>query len=139
MDESVTVAALEKALGGQLKKISGHLALIAHARLADEFYTKEQRTELYAAYAKLVDQDSQAYAALEAARSALVDNGIGYEGRVAKYGKEVADQQLAPVMEATRIRGETIKAVNTFKQEHKVLAELIYARETAGALDSGAT
>lgn len=105
-------------------------------QLAGEFYTKEQREDLYTTYEKLRAEDIRLYSNIKAAQASLHDSGLGYEVRVEKYGKEEAEKQLAPLMEANQMRGESIKAVSAFRRDHEIIAELLNAKETVGTWTS---
>lgn len=135
MDEKEILAAVDKAFTASLKKIHGPLAILALTQLASEFYTKEQRVALYQEYAQLRKNDAELYEAINKARAMLDDQDLGYDERVKKFGKAMAEQQMAPVMDANQRRSESIKAVDTFRREHKLLVALWQAKESPADLE----
>lgn len=115
-----------------LTDIAESLNLLTLLRLADEFYTKDERAELYKKYAALMAEDAKRFANLKAVQNAVQpDPGIGHDARVEKYGKEVAEGHLAPVQEALSSRRECIEAVSDFRNEHKVLERIFWAKDAA--------
>jgi hypothetical protein len=135
MDEKEILAAVDKSITASLKKIHGPLAILALTQLAGEFYTKAQRAALYQEYAQLRKNDTELYEAINKVRATLDDKDLGYDERVKKFGKAVAEQQMAPVMNANQRRSESIKAVDAFRREHKVLVALWQAKETPAELE----
>lgn len=129
MNEKEVLAAIEKALA-PLQSLSGHLKLIALIQLAGEFYTKEQRRDLYSVYEELRAEDTRLYNNLQAAHAAIIDPGIGYEERVKKYGAKEAEKQMAPILEAIDARHNS--TLSGFERDHVIIYELIRAKESLG-------
>ncbi|UEP20721.1 hypothetical protein LL999_12350 [Burkholderia ambifaria] len=97
-----------KELMTALEKVQAPLEAIVLLKLADEFYTKEERTRLYAEYKKLVDADKAAYEVL----SQTTSNG----DRDAK-------------MAAFEAKKATSDAEMAFRKEHRLVIRLMEARD----------
>lgn len=101
MDQKEVLAAIDRAMT-PLRKMTGSLEVLALMQLATEFYTQAQRIDLYKTYALMCDEDARLFSNITATHDSLPDSGLGYEERVKKFGKIIADEQIAPFMEATR-------------------------------------
>lgn len=97
-----------KALMEALEKIQAPLAALALFKLADEFYTKEERAQLYAEYQKLRDTHTDAHDLLT---------------------QVTADDDQAVHMaafEAMQAAGNTLVG---FERQHRLLMRLMDARD----------
>lgn len=101
----------QKALMTALEKIQAPLEAIALLRLGDEFYTKEERTRLYAEYEKLVDADKAAYEVLS---------------------RTTSDGDRDANMAAFEAKKATSDAEMAFRKEHRLLIRLMEARDKLG-------
>ncbi|CAH0445359.1 hypothetical protein LMG10661_01610 [Ralstonia syzygii subsp. syzygii] len=72
-----------KALMTALEKIQAPLEALALLKLADEFYTKEERAKVFAEYDKLRDADKAAYDNLDQTRAT---DDLTWEQRGMKTG-----------------------------------------------------
>lgn len=104
------------------------LDVLALFKLADEFYSKEERTKLYATYRQLLEADEAAFAHMQEQQAPL--SGMSYEDRVAKHGAVVAAEQLEPATKARDARVKTMNAVSAFEKEHRLLVRLLSAKAT---------
>lgn len=118
-----------KALMAALEKMQAPLEVLALFKLAEEFYTKEERMKLYAEYKELLGADMAAYENLNKARTAQ-GNNLTWEQRVEKYGEEVATEQLAPHLAAMEARSVTSGAVMAFEKEHRIVLRLLDAKKS---------
>lgn len=100
-----------KALMEALEKMQAPLAALALFKLADEFYTKEERAQLYAEFQKLRDADMAAYEVL-----------------MQRTATEDRDAHMA-AFEAKRAASE---AVTAFERQHRLLMRLMEARDRFG-------
>ncbi len=116
-----------KALMTALEKVQAPLEALALLKLADEFYTKEERAKVYAEYDKLRDADKAAYANLDQTRAA---DDLSWEQRVEKYGEAKAREQFAPHQAAMDAKQETGRAVMAFEREHRLVLRLLDMRAT---------
>ncbi|WP_116137986.1 hypothetical protein [Trinickia diaoshuihuensis] len=98
-----------KALMTALEKIQAPLEALAVLKLADEFYTKEERAKLYADYTKLRAADMAAYEVLHRANE----------------GKDQAAHTAA--FEAKKAASQALMA---FEKEHQLVLRLLDARAT---------
>lgn len=128
MNEKELIPALEKALSDQLTKIKRPLAIIALLQLADEFYTKDERHDLYARYQQLRDVDAGVYRDLEAVRDAMPDADMDEKERFAKHGEDRVRGQRKLIVEAIDRRKFTMQAVFDFESEHPIIVALFNAR-----------
>jgi len=117
-------------LAAAAASLQAPLDVLALFKLADEFYSKEERTKLYAEYRQLQEADAAAYAHMQEQFGAL--SGMTYEERVAKHGETVAAAQLDPSRKAREARIETMNAVTAFEKEHRLLIRLLTARASYG-------
>ncbi|SOE65294.1 hypothetical protein SAMN05446635_2656 [Burkholderia sp. OK233] len=97
-----------KALMTALEKMQAPLEAIALLKLADEFYTKEERAQLYVEYKKLFEADAAAYEVLEQATA----------------GGD-RDAQMA-AFEAKKAASE---AATAFEKKHRLVIRLMDARD----------
>ncbi|MFY3175278.1 hypothetical protein ACOTHA_29065 [Achromobacter xylosoxidans] len=102
------------------------LDVLALFKLADEFYSKEERRALYEEYQQLIKADKSAFAHMQEQSGS--PSGLTYEERVAKHGKAVADAQLEPATKAREARVKTMNAVSAFENEHRLLVRLLQAK-----------
>jgi len=109
---------LEPTIGGLNKK----LGVLAVLNLAKEFYSDEERKSLYAHYVVLQAEDRDAF---EAISNAAHPENLGWEKRVEKYGKELAKEQIAPMLAAMDKRKDTSNALNNFRDEHGLIVKLV--------------
>lgn len=130
MNEKEVLASIEKAIAEPLNRVNVPLTTLALLQLANEFYTKEERTNLYGVYQQLCDEDERRFAELRKAQESIADEGIGFENRVKKFGKDEADKQIAPVVTAMDLRRESAAAHEAFKNQHPILYKLINAKTT---------
>lgn len=99
----------QKALTSALEEANVSLQALALLKLADEFYSKDQRVQLYAEHAALCAADTMAYKALKEATEA--NEKVTHEA--AFLAKRAASQ-----------------AVMAFEKEHKLILRLLQARAT---------
>ncbi|MCC8533237.1 hypothetical protein LN457_10565 [Xanthomonas phaseoli] len=116
-----------KALMTALEKVQAALETLALLKLADEFYTKEERAKVYTEYGRLRDAHQAAYANLDKARAA---DDLTWEQRVEKYGEAKAKEQYAPYQAAIDARREAGRAVMAFEKEHRIVLRLLDMRTT---------
>ncbi|MEX3556256.1 MAG: hypothetical protein VB131_06735 [Burkholderia gladioli] len=116
-----------KALMTALEKIQAPLEALALLKLADEFYTKEERVKVFAEYDKLRGADKAAYDNLD--QTCATDN-LSWEQRVEKYGEAKALEQYAPHQAAMDTKQETGRAVMAFEKEHRLVLRLLDVRAT---------
>ncbi|AMV09378.1 hypothetical protein [Xanthomonas citri] len=116
-----------KALMTALEKVQAALETLALLKLADEFYTKEERAKVYAEYDRLRDVDKAAYENLDKARKA---DDLTWEQRVEKYGETKARELAAPYHAAMDARRESSRAVTAFEKEHRIVLRLLDMRTT---------
>jgi len=113
------------AILGTLTQIASSLKVTALLRLAEEFYSREERVDLYKEYKELREED-------ERTRLAYVDAGpadrVPWEERVAKYGEAVAREHFKDVEAAHKIRQAAMERVSAFEREHRILMRLLDAR-----------
>ncbi|WP_175160588.1 hypothetical protein WJ976_33580 (plasmid) [Achromobacter denitrificans] len=102
------------------------LDVLALFKLADEFYTKEERTTLYKEYEQLRAADEAAFAHMKSQQESL--SGMTFEERVAKHGPAVAAVQLDPSRKAHEARLATMNRVTAFEKEHRLLIRLLVAK-----------
>ena len=87
------IKAIQKPILEAIEKLHAPLAAIALLKMADEFYTKEERAALYAEHQALHDADVAAYQHLQEAGP---QDKLSWEQRVEQFGEAVAAQQFAP-------------------------------------------
>ncbi|CAZ15830.1 hypothetical protein [Xanthomonas albilineans] len=120
-----------KALMTALEKVQTALEALALLKLADEFYTKEERAKVYAEYDRLRDVDQAAYENLDKARDkARAADDLTWEQRVEKYGEVKARELAAPYHAAMDARRESSLAVMAFQKEHRIVLRLLDMRAT---------
>jgi hypothetical protein len=100
-----------KALTKALEKIQAPIAALALFKLADEFYTKEERTQLYGEYQKLRDADTAAYEVLT---------------------QITASDDRAAHMAAFEAKQAASEAVTAFEKQHRLVMRLMDARDKFG-------
>jgi len=114
-----------KALLALIEMIQTPLTAFARLQLADEFYTKEERAKLYAAYQTLLDADA---AALNRLRETTPRDDLSWDAQVEKYGETAAKDRLAPQMAALDARGATSQGVTEFQGKHRLLMRLLESK-----------
>ena len=119
------------ALLAAIETVQTPLVAIARLQLADEFYTREERVKLYAAYRKLLGADAEAFNKLS---ETTPGDDLSWDGRVEKYGEAAAKEQLAPNMAALEARNVTSQCVTEFRKEHRLLMHLL---ESKALLEKG--
>jgi hypothetical protein len=119
-----------KALIAAIERLHKPLEVLAFLKLAEELYSKEERTKVYAEYEKLHNADQVAYKNLMQIQAA--GDALSWEQRVEKYGEAKAKEQLAPHMAARDLRKNTRHALILFEDQHRVVLRLLYARDTFG-------
>lgn len=127
-DKAVNKANID--LAAAAASLQAPLDVLALFKLVDEFYTKEERTKLYAEYRQLQEADQAAFANMQALLEPL--GGMTNEERIAKYGAEAAAMQLAPFRQAHDARTATINAIAAFEKEHRLLMRLLAAKAAYG-------
>lgn len=105
------------------------LAAIALLMMADEFYTKDKRVALYAEYQILLDADAAAYQHLQ--EVGPKDN-LSWAQRIEQFGEAVANEQYAPKTAAMEARKETLRRIDEFVQEHRLIVRLAEAKAAIG-------
>lgn len=132
MDER-TIEVWKKTAVESLVKISEPLSILALLRLADEFYSKEDRSRLLNELQELRERDREAFKVVDAAREALnkdiPEEFQGRAARVRKYGEEVANAQQADMDAALEARRAMIAAVTAFEKEHHLITQIARAKE----------
>lgn len=114
------------ALAAAVVALQAPLDVLALFKLADEFYSKQDRSALYEQYRQLIVADEAAFAHMQEQLGS--PSGMTYEERVAKHGKAVADAQLEPATRAREARVKTMNAVSAFENEHRLLVRLLQAK-----------
>ncbi|MFY3863926.1 hypothetical protein ACOTJQ_28905 [Achromobacter xylosoxidans] len=114
------------ALAAAAAALQAPLDVLALLKLADEFYSKEDRSLLYEQYRQLIAADVAAFTHMQEQSGS--PSGMTYEERVAKYGKAIADEQLEPATKAREARVKTMNAVSAFENEHRLLVRLLQAK-----------
>lgn len=130
MNEKEVLASIEKVIAEPLNRVNVPLTTLALLQLANEFYTKEERTNLYAVYQQLCKEDDRCYEELRAAQASIADVEGGFEARVDKFGKDEATKQIAPAVTAMELRRESSAKREAFKSQHPILYKLIMAKTT---------
>ncbi|WP_102294187.1 hypothetical protein [Janthinobacterium sp. AD80] len=131
MDDRSILKAQEPLLVA-LEKVSSRLSAIALLGLAEEFYEKETRIELYRKYQELRNTCLQKYE--EMAAFGLQSDGMSQEDADSAYSKANEAERRA---EFTRLKDIKVVADNElreFEKEHRILVRLL---ETKGELSKG--
>jgi len=115
----------EQRLQQVLEKIERSLGVNALMQLANEFYTKEERTALYAQHKALEAEDQRTLAALIAPRP---QEELGWEQLVAKYGEAGATAQTEERESLRLVRVAAGDRLKAFEKEHKLLLRLREAK-----------
>ena len=100
-----------EALMTAFEKIQAPLEAIVLLKLADEFYTKEERVQLYAEYKKLIDADRAAHEVL-----------------MQTNARENRDAHMA----ASEAKSAAGGAAMEFEKKHGLVIRLIEARDKFG-------
>ena len=114
-----------KAVLAAIDRMHAPLEVLALFKLADEFYTKEERAKVYAEYEELRNADQAAFETLGQAR---LGDDLTWEQRVKKYGEEKATEQLASHRAALDAKQATSRAVLAFERQHRIVLRLLHAR-----------
>lgn len=120
-----------KQVMGALEAIKAPLSAVALLALADEFYTKEERKSLYASYESLQETDESARQALFST-AATEEDGMGWDERERKYGRDVAKQQIAPKEDAMAIKKATGQRLTDFMEKHPLIVRLDRVKREVG-------
>lgn len=123
-----------KKLNSAIDNIANPLSTLVAIKLADEFYTKDQRKSLYTEYNNLLKSDQNALKNLDEAEPTQ-DKDLEWGDRVKKYGEATAEEHLSPRSKAQAERMLTIKKLNTFRSEHQLITQLIDAKNQLSHLD----
>ncbi|HFQ2053252.1 TPA: hypothetical protein ACHP02_005745 [Pseudomonas aeruginosa] len=110
------------ALQGALERIDAPLRALAIAKLADMFYTPEERQKVFAKWDQLNDVDADLAATIQAGPQ--VDPGLSWEDRVQKYGEETAKKHFERVHSAMATRKSHGQLMAQFRSEHGLLLQL---------------
>ena len=114
-----------------IETIRTPLTALTRLHLANEFYTKEERAKLYAAYQKLLDADAAAFSRLS---ETTPRDKLSWDARVEKHGEAAAKAQLAPKTAALAEREATGQRLTEFRREHQLLIRLL---ESKAVLEKG--
>lgn len=112
----------QKALVSSFDRLSGQANIISMLGLANEFYTKDERTKLYVEFDGLVKADEEARTAYNLA---LPSDGLSWEQRVASLGEQKARSQLEPSETLYKVLQERMRELQDFKSRHAILVELL--------------
>lgn len=110
-----------------IENISPPLMTLATIKLAEEFYSKDDRMKLYTEYSELIESDQTAHKNLEDAEPTH-DKDLGWGERVRKYGENVAQEHLNPRTKAQAERTQILKRLDEFREKHPLIAQLVEAR-----------
>lgn len=119
--ESNRITELQKPLVDALQRMHRPVEALSLIALAKEFYTDEQRTQLYAQYAGLIEAEKQAG---ELVRCSGPNDTLGWEERVKQYGEQAARQQMAPRIDAMSKREKALKDMLDFEASHGLIVRL---------------
>jgi len=111
---------------GTLEKIQLSLNVTALIQLADEFYTKQQRSELYAQFRALEDEERRTLVALN--ESGPKDR-LRWEEQVSKSGELGATEQLREREAIRQVRAAATDQLKIFRDEHRLLLQLLEAKK----------
>ncbi|MGS0567049.1 hypothetical protein [Xanthomonas oryzae] len=98
--------------------------LSAVARLP-HVYSEGSVKGLVEQYGKLKFADAAAFEALTQTGNKLAEEGLTYEQRVEKFGKDEADRHLAPQREALGVRRKTMAELGHFQKEHPLIVAIV--------------
>lgn len=98
--------------------------LSAVARLP-HVYSEGAVKGLVEQYGKLKFADSAALEVLTETGNKLAEDGLSYEQRVEKIGKEETDRLGAPQREALEVRRKTMSELGQFKKEHPLIVAIV--------------
>ncbi|CAE6850604.1 hypothetical protein R75465_07143 [Paraburkholderia aspalathi] len=127
--EAKEIEAIQKPILEAIEKLHAPLAAIALLKMADEFYTKEERAALYAEHQALIDADVAAYHHLQEAGP---QDKLSWEQRVEQFGETVANEQYAPKKDAMEAKQAASRRVGEFEREHRLIVRLAGAKATLG-------
>ena len=116
-----------KTIQGAIDNISDPLTTLVAIKLAEEFYTKEERQDLYVEYSELLESDQIALNNLEEAEPTQ-DKDLEWGERVEKYGEATAEEHLNPRSIAQAERGLIIKKLDLFGTKHRLITQLVNAK-----------
>ncbi|MFY2087904.1 hypothetical protein ACOTDN_15690 [Achromobacter xylosoxidans] len=117
-------------LTNAMKDLQAPLDVLAMFKLADEFYPKDKRSELYAEYQRLQEADDAAFVHMQEQLGS--PSGMTFEERVARHGQEVAAAHVESCRIAREARIKTMNAVDAFRKEHGLLMRLLGAKAAYG-------
>lgn len=128
------IEAIRKPVLDALEKLNVPLSAMALLKIANEFYTKEERTNLYGLYKQLQETDKKAYDHMEAASkkldAATPKDIVGLEARIERFGEDEANAQLAESRQMREIRKSTLKELTDFERKHRLIIRLLEVKET---------
>lgn len=107
-----------------LASIAKSLDLLALLKIADFFYSPDERKKLLTQCKKLYEEDQAAFSTLKATMEIIQDGSGGYEQRMEKYGEAEAKAQNAPYMQALEKRQETLNEISRFEADHPTIHKL---------------
>lgn len=118
-----------------MQQLQAPLDVLALFTLADEFYTKDERMNVYAEYERLLAAEKEAFELLKQARKPFEDDAPSWEQRVAEYGEATAKEQFASFRAAGDNQQSATRAAMAFRKEHALLLRLFDARDAFGKND----
>jgi hypothetical protein len=124
--EAKEIAPVQKPILEAIEGLRAPLAAIALLRMADEFYSKEERLALYAEYYALRDAHS---ATIQRVQETAPSETLSPEKRGEKFSEDVAKKQYADAIEANRAASQRLSA---FQREHRLIVRLVEAKAALG-------
>ena len=116
-----------KKIQSAIENISDPLTTLVAIKLAEEFYTKEERQQLYIEYSLLIESDQVALKNLEEAEPTH-DKDLEWGERVKKYGETIAEEHLNPRSIAQAERIKVIKKLDIFRTKYQLITQLVDAK-----------
>jgi hypothetical protein len=130
--DSERIKELQKPLIEALQKMHRPVEVMSLLALANEFYTPEQRRELYARRQELVEADNRAFQLMDEARP---NDGLSHDERVRMLGESAAEQRTAPYEEARLKRVQAMTDLSDFDKEHELIVRLLEQKVTFAKRD----
>ena len=117
----------QKNILNAIDNLQGRIEAIALLQMVDEFYTKEERTELYSQYRALTEASTLAQQKIQESRP---KDSLTWTERVEQFGEEVANQHFEPYNRAVETSSTASKKVTEFNQAHPLIAQLLNIKKT---------
>ena len=127
---------LQKPIIAAVDRLSTQVGVLALVQLADEFYTKDERTNLYQQYQELEHAETVIRSQYNESRP---DDGLSRDQRIAKLGEEKANEQLRPSDELFDKLQAAMGETRRFRNEHPLIIDLLRLRTGKTNLANGVT